>query len=44
VREDAALVRQARLEGFAALNLAWTRLLDGDPTDGACWPVRLPTG
>jgi hypothetical protein len=35
MREDAALLRQARLEGFAALNLAWTRLLDGDPTGGA---------
>ena len=35
VREDAALLRQARLEGFAALNLAWTRLLDGNATDAA---------
>jgi tetratricopeptide (TPR) repeat protein len=35
VREDAALLRQTRLEGFAALNLAWTRLLDGEPTDAA---------
>ena len=35
VRQDATLLRQARLEGLAALNLAWTRLLDGDPTNAA---------
>ena len=30
VREDAAILRQARLEGFAALNLAWAQLSEGD--------------
>jgi ATP/maltotriose-dependent transcriptional regulator MalT len=29
-REGAADLRQLRLEGFAALNLAWTRLSEGD--------------
>ena len=30
VLEDAIALRQVRLEGFAALNLAWTRLIEGD--------------
>ena len=30
VREDAAALRSARLEGFAALNLAWTQLSEGN--------------
>jgi hypothetical protein len=30
VREDAAALRIARLEGFAALNLAWAQLSEGD--------------
>ncbi|BBH68272.1 hypothetical protein ACTI_49570 [Actinoplanes sp. OR16] len=32
VRQGAALYRQARLEGFAVLNLAWTSLVAGDPS------------
>jgi hypothetical protein len=30
VREDAAILRYARLEGLAALNLAWTQLREGN--------------
>jgi len=30
VREDAAVIRYARLEGFAALNLAWAELSEGN--------------
>ena len=30
VREDAAAIRFARLEGFAALNLAWAQLCEGN--------------
>jgi ATP/maltotriose-dependent transcriptional regulator MalT len=30
VREDAAALHQTRLEGFAALNLAWVRLTEGN--------------
>jgi len=30
VREDAATLRQTRLEGFAALNLAWAQLSEGN--------------
>jgi tetratricopeptide (TPR) repeat protein len=33
--EDAAAVRLARLEGLSALNLAWTRLIEGDRTAAA---------
>ena len=30
MREDAAALRITRLEGFAALNLAWAQLSEGD--------------
>jgi hypothetical protein len=33
VRDDAVRYRLTRLEGLAALNLAWTRLLEGDRTE-----------
>jgi tetratricopeptide (TPR) repeat protein len=35
VREDAAALRYARLEGFAALNLAWTQLCEGNRQSAA---------